>query len=334
MLKRRSPHWIRCFVRLSPHHERGPLVLSLSKDRFGTLWLKRRGLSLARQEELVAYLFILPSLIGFLAFLVVPMIASLGLSFYDWELLTPPRFIGVQNFITLLSDTVFRSVMLNTLYYTVGLVPLNLVISLGLAVWLNARLRGLTLYRMAFFMPVVTVTVAVALIWRWMYEPRAGVVDVFLRAIGLPGPAWLGDPDWAMPALILMSVWKGFGYNMVLFLAGLQGIPTSIYEAAMIDGATAWQRFWRITLPLLSPTVFLAVVLTVISSFQVFDQALVMTRGGPAGATNTIVLYIYQNGFEFFRMGYASAIAWVLFGIIFVFTLLQMRMQGRWVQYE
>ena len=329
MLKRRSPHWIR-----QAHHERGPLFLSLSKDRFSALWLKGRGLSLARQEELVACLFILPSLIGFLAFLVVPMIASLGLSFYDWELLTPPRFIGVQNFITLLSDTVFRSVMLNTLYYTVGLVPLNLVISLGLAVWLNARLRGLTLYRMAFFMPVVTVTVAVALIWRWMYEPRAGVVDVFLRAIGLPGPAWLGDPDWAMPALILMSVWKGFGYNMVLFLAGLQGIPTSIYEAAMIDGATAWQRFWRITLPLLSPTVFLAVVLTVISSFQVFDQALVMTRGGPAGATNTIVLYIYQNGFEFFRMGYASAIAWVLFGIIFVFTLLQMRLQGRWVQYE
>jgi multiple sugar transport system permease protein len=180
----------------------------------------------------------------------------------------------------------------------------------------------------------VTVTVAVALIWRWMYEPRAGIIDVVLRGVGLPGPAWLGDPLWAMPAIIIMSVWKGFGYNMVLFLAGLQGIPVALYEAAMIDGASAWQRFWRITLPLLSPTMFLAVVLTVISSFQVFDQAYVMTAGGPAGATNTIVLYIYQNGFQFFRMGYAAAIAWVLFGVIFIFTLVQMRLQGRWVQYD
>jgi multiple sugar transport system permease protein len=293
-----------------------------------------RKLSLARQEELIAYLFILPSLLGFAAFLVVPMIASLGISFYDWELLAPPRFVGLANFQTLLTDRVFHEVLWNTVYYTLGLVPLNLVVSLGLAVWLNTRLRGLTLYRMAFFMPVVTVTVAVALIWRWMYEPTAGIIDVALRAVGLPGPAWLGDPQFAMPALIIMSVWKGFGYNMVLFLAGLQGIPVTIYEAATIDGAGAWQRFWRITLPLLSPTIFLAVVLTVISSFQVFDQALVMTRGGPSNATNTIVLFIYQNGFEFFRMGYASAIAWVLFGVIFFFTLLQMRLQGRWVQYD
>jgi multiple sugar transport system permease protein len=291
-------------------------------------------LSLARQEELIAYLFILPSLLGFVVFLVVPMVASLGISFYEWELLTPPKFVGLKNFSSLLTDRIFKDVLVNTVYYTFGLVPLNLVISLGLALWLNTRLRGLTLYRMAFFLPVVTVTVAVALIWRWMYEPRAGIIDTALRAVGLPGPTWLGDPNWAMPALIIMSVWKGFGYNMVLFLAGLQGIPVSIYEAATIDGAGAWQRFWRITLPLLSPTIFLAVVLTVISSFQVFDQALVMTNGGPANATNTIVLYIYQNGFQFFRMGYASAIAWVLFAVIFIFTLAQMRLQGRWVQYD
>jgi multiple sugar transport system permease protein len=291
-------------------------------------------LSLARQEELIAYAFILPSLLGFVVFLVAPMVASLGISFYDWELLTPPQFVGLKNFATLLNDRVFRQVVVNTLYYTAGLVPLNLVVSLGLALWLNTRLRGLTLYRMAFFLPVVTVTVAVALIWRWMYEPRAGIVDAALHAVGLPGPTWLGDTHWAMPAIILMSLWKGFGYNMVLFLAGLQGIPVSIYEAAMIDGASAWQRFWRITLPLLSPVIFLAVVLTVISSFQVFDQALVMTNGGPANATNTIVLYIYQNGFQFFRMGYASAIAWVLFAVIFIFTLFQMRLQGRWVQYD
>lgn len=303
-----------------------------SQPRSVAKWPPR--LSLAQQEELIAYAFILPSLLGFVIFLVVPMVASLGISFYDWELLTPPSFVGLKNFADLFGDRVFKDVLMNTLYYTFGLVPLNLVVSLGLALWLNTRLRGLTLYRMAFFLPVVTVTVAVALIWRWMYEPRAGIIDVGLRALGLPGPTWLGDPHWAMPAIILMSVWKGFGYNMVLFLAGLQGIPVSIYEAAMIDGATAWQRFWRITLPLLSPVIFLAVVLTVISSFQVFDQALVMTNGGPANATNTIVLYIYQNGFQFFRMGYASAIAWVLFGVIFLFTLFQMRLQGRWVQYE
>jgi multiple sugar transport system permease protein len=295
---------------------------------------RRPRLSLARQEELLAYLFILPSLLGFIVFLVVPMVASLGMSFYDWELLTPPQFVGLKNFGALLTDLVFRDVVVNTVYYTFGLVPLNLVVSLGLAVWLNTKLRGLVWYRAAFFLPVITVTVAVALIWRWMYEPRAGIIDSALRAIGLPGPTWLGDPHWAMAAIIIMSVWKGFGYNMVLFLAGLQGIPVTIYEAAMIDGANAWQRFWSITLPLLSPMVFLAVVLTVISSFQVFDQAYVMTNGGPANATNTIVLYIYQNGFQYFRMGYASAIAWVLFGVIFIFTLAQMRLQGRWVQYE
>jgi multiple sugar transport system permease protein len=291
-------------------------------------------LSLARQEELLAYLFILPSLVGFIVFLVVPMVASLGISFYDWELLTPPQFVGLKNFSALLSDRVFKDVVVNTVYYTFGLVPLNIVVSLGLAVWLNTKLRGMMWYRIAFFLPVVTVTVAVALIWRWMYEPRAGIIDVVLRAVGLPGPTWLGDANFAMPALIIMSVWKGFGYNMVLFLAGLQGIPVTLYEAAMIDGANAWQRFWKITLPLLTPMVFLGVVLTVISSFQVFDQAYVMTNGGPANATNTIVLYIYQNGFQYFRMGYASAIAWVLFGVIFIFTLVQMRLQGSWVQYD
>jgi multiple sugar transport system permease protein len=311
-----------------------PTAFSRATSAPKTAAARRTRLSLAHQEELVAYLFILPSLLGFVLFLVVPMVASLGISFYDWELLTPPKFVGLKNFANLLTDRVFKEVLVNTVYYTFGLVPLNLVVSLGLALWLNTRLRGLTLFRMAFFLPVVTVTVAVALIWRWMYEPRAGIIDEALRTIGLPGPTWLGDPNWAMPAIILMSVWKGFGYNMVLFLAGLQGIPVTIYEAAMIDGASAWQRFWRITLPLLSPTIFLAVVLTVISSFQVFDQALVMTNGGPANATNTIVLYIYQNGFQFFRMGYASAIAWVLFGVIFVFTLFQMRLQGQWVQYD
>lgn len=293
-----------------------------------------RRLSPSRKEALAGYLFILPSFVGFAVFLVVPMIASLGISLYDWELLLPPSFVGLKNYQTLVNDTLFRTVLFNTAYYTFGLVPLNIVLSLSLALWLNTKLRGITFFRVAFFLPVVTVTVAVSLIWKWMYEPYIGIINQGLRLIGLAGPNWLGDTQWAMPALILMSVWKGFGYNMVLFLAGLQGIPTNLYEAAAIDGAGPWQRFWRITLPLLTPTTFFAIVMTVISSFQVFDQAYVMTGGGPASATNTIVLFIYQNGFQFFRMGYAAAVAWVLFALIFIFTIVQMRLQGKWVQYE
>jgi multiple sugar transport system permease protein len=294
----------------------------------------RSGLSLATREALAAYLFILPSFLGFAIFLLVPMVMSAGISLYDWELLRPPVFIGLENYRDLTRDPLFVKVVLNTAYYAFGLVPLNIVVSLSLALWLNTKLRGLTFFRLAFFLPVVTVTVAVSLIWKWMYEPRLGIVNAALGALGLPGPNWLADPFWAMPALIVLGLWKGFGYNMVLFLAGLQGIPSTLYEAAMIDGASAWQRFWKITLPLLSPAMFLAVILTVISSFQIFDQAFVMTGGGPSNATNTIVLYIFQNGFQFFKMGYASAIAWALFAVIFTFTLIQMWLQRHWVQYE
>ena len=294
----------------------------------------RRTLSLATREALAAYLFILPSFLGFAVFLLLPMVMSAGLSLYDWELLRPPIFIGLENYRDLARDPLFLKVLGNTAYYAFGLVPLNIVISLSLALWLNTKLRGLTFYRLAFFLPVVTVTVAVSLIWKWMYEPRIGIVNAALGALGIDGPNWLADPFWAMPALIILGLWKGFGYNMVLFLAGLQGIPITLYEAAMIDGANAWQRFWKITLPLLSPAMFLAVILTVISSFQIFDQAYVMTAGGPSNATNTIVLYIFQNGFLFFKMGYASAIAWALFAVIFTFTLIQMWLQRHWVQYE
>jgi len=294
----------------------------------------RKGLSLATREALAAYLFILPSFLGFAIFLLVPMVLSAGISLYDWELLRPPIFIGLDNYLDLTRDPLFKTVLFNTAYYAFGLVPLNIVVSLGLALWLNTKLRGLTFYRLAFFLPVVTVTVAVSLIWKWMYEPRVGIVNQALGLFGITGPNWLADPLWAMPALIILGLWKGFGYNMVLFLAGLQSIPPTLYEAAMIDGANAWQRFWKITLPLLSPAMFLAVILTVISSFQIFDQAFIMTAGGPSNATNTIVLYIFQNGFQFFKMGYASAIAWALFAVIFTFTLIQMWLQRHWVQYE
>ncbi len=295
---------------------------------------RRRGLSLAARESLAAYAFILPSLVGFLVFLAGPVVASLGLSLYDWELLLPPRFIGLANYQALLHDMRFRQVVMNTAYYVVGVVPLNIVVALGLALWLNRSIRGITLYRSAFFVPVVTSTVAVSLIWMWMYSPQVGLINTGLRWIGVHGPLWLGDTRWAMPALILLGVWKGFGYNMVVFLAGLQGIPAALYEAAAIDGANPRQRFQYVTLPLLSPTTFLAVVLTMISSFQVFESAYVMTGGGPVNATNTIVLYIYQNGFQYFKMGYASALAWGLFAVIFTLTLFQMKLQRTWVHYE
>lgn len=295
---------------------------------------RREGLSLAAREALTAYLFVLPGLAGFLVFMVIPVVVSLGLSLFEWELLLPPRFAGLSNYQALLKDKQFHQVLRNTVYYVAGVVPLNIVMSLGLALWLNQRLRMIGFYRSVFFLPVVTVTVAVSLIFKFMYEPQVGLINTALRALGLPGPNWLGTTAWAMPALTLMSVWKGFGYNMVLFLAGLQGIPRTVYEAASIDGAGTWQRFRHITLPLLSPTTFFAVVMTIISSFQVFDQARVMTNGGPASATNTIVLYIFQNGFEYFKMGYASAVAWVLFAAIFLLTLLQMRLQRQWVHYD
>jgi ABC-type sugar transport system permease subunit len=199
---------------------------------------------------------------------------------------------------------------------------------------LNQALRGVVIFRSIFLLPYVTVTVALSLVWKWLYLPDIGLINSVLGVVGINGPAWLTSQTWAMPALILMSVWKGFGYNMVIFLAGLQGIPDHLYDAAKVDGATAWRRFLNVTLPLLSPTTFFVVVISVISSFQVFDQALIMTNGGPGTATTTLVLYIYQKGFQSFDMGYAAAVALVLFAVIFVFTVIQFLLQRRWVTYD
>lgn len=295
---------------------------------------RRPRLTLAHKEAIAGYLFILPGFLGFLAFMVIPIFISLGISLFEWELLVPPRFVGLANYKALLSDQLFLAVLKNTLYYVLGVVPLNIVLALGMALWLNQKLRFISFYRSAIFLPVVTLTVAVSLIFKWMYEPHVGLINAALGFLGIKGPLWLGSAEWAMPALIFMNVWKGFGYNMVLFLAGLQGIPASVYEAADIDGADKWAKFRYVTLPLLSPTTFFATVMTIISSFQIFDAARVMTNGGPVNATNTIVLYIFQNGFEYFKMGYASAIAWVLFATLFLLTVLQMRFQRQWVHYD
>ena len=233
----------------------------------------------------------------------------------------------------LTNDNVFRQVMSNTAFFVVGVVPLEVIGALVLSLLLNSGIRGMTIYRAIYFVPVVTSLIAVSIVWQWLYHTEVGMVNYFLGAVGLPRPNWLGSIEWAMPAVIFMSAWKAVGYYAVIFLAGLQGVPEHLHEAAQIDGANSWQRFWKITLPLLSPTLFFVLVISIIRAFQVFDQAFIMTRGGPAGATTTIVYFIYNNGFVWYRMGYAAAASWILFAVIFLITIFQARWQKRWVHY-
>ena len=294
-----------------------------------------RAGALARREALAGYAFLLPNLLGFLAFTLLPVIAALLISFTDWDLLRPAHWIGFGNYSRLLSDPLFHKVLTNTLLYVLGTVPIQMAIALLVALALNQRIPGQVFFRTAFFMPVVASTVAVALVWRWIYHADFGLLNSFLYAAGVTDPpSWLTSTRWALPAVIIMSIWQQIGFSMVLFLAGLQGVPQALYDAAHIDGAGALARFRFITLPLLSSTTFFVLVIGISNSFQVFDQALIMTNGGPSNATNTIVFNIYRYGFQFFQMGYAAAMAWVLFAIIFVVTLIQFRYQQNWVHYD
>ena len=298
----------------------------------------RAGLALKprTREAIAGYLFLLPNLVGFLIFTALAVVASAAISLTDWDLLSSPKFVGLDNYRELLTDDpLFRKVLLNTFYFTFVSVPLTIVISLGLALALNQGIRGLAIYRAAYFMPVITAMVVVALIWRWFYNPDFGVLNYLLNQLGIRRPPnWLADQRWAMPAVMIMAIWKHVGYNMVIFLAGLQAIPANLYEAASIDGAGRWERFRYVTLPLLTPTTFFVLIISLIGSLQVFDAVLVLTDGGPANATRTIVFHIWEQAFRFLHMGYASAIAWILFFIIFLITLVQWRLQGRWVHYE
>lgn len=297
---------------------------------------RRGGLSpLRRQETIAGYLFLLPNIVGFLVFSSVPVVATFTISLLDWDLIRTPRFVGIDNYVKLLTDdAVFRKVLFNTAYYVIGTVPAGIILSLLLALAMNANVKGISFFRVIFFIPVISASVAVAVMWRWLYNTDFGLINLILTSVGLKGIPWLSSTAWAMPAVILMAIWKSLGYNMVIFLAGLQSIPAHLHEAAAIDGANGVQRFRYITLPLLAPTTFFVLVISVISSFQVFDLAFVLTRGGPGDATNTMVMYIYNQAFQFFHMGYAAAIAWVLFGIIFAITLMQHQLQKRWVHYE
>jgi multiple sugar transport system permease protein len=278
--------------------------------------------------------FLLPSLVGLAIFTLVPILSSLGLTLFEWDLLTPPRFIGLGNFDHLFHDSTFGDALIHTLGFIAGYIPLVMVLALGVALLLDRKLKGVAIFRTAFFIPVVSAWVAIALIWQWIYNPQFGLLNYLLGLVGIHGPAWLFDPHWAMPAVILTSVWKDTGFVMVMFLAGLQNIPGEYYEASLVDGAGGWQRFRFITLPLLSPTTFFALIISLINSFQVFDQVWIMTAGGPAGATTVLVEQIVKNAFSYSNMGYASAISWVLFVLVFAVTLFQTRMQRRWVSYD
>ncbi|WP_223695378.1 carbohydrate ABC transporter permease [Leifsonia poae] len=262
------------------------------------------------------------------------MISSLWTSLLNWDLLSPATFVGLKNYAKVLTNADFGQALLHTLYYLCGYVPLVLLGALVLALLLNTKIRGRGVFRAIYYLPVVTSWIVVALLWKWLLSPDGGIVNFLLGLVGISGPGWWTDPVWAMPAVIIASVWKDMGFNMLILLAGLQSIPTHLYEAARLDGAGSVKRLFYITLPLLTPSIFFVVVLSLIGGFQVFDQVYIMTGGGPAGSTTVILQQVVQQAFSYGDMGGASAMSWVLFAIILVFTLVQFRLQRRWVTYD
>ena len=287
-----------------------------------------------RREALAGYLFIAPWLVGFVFLVSGPMLASLVLSFMRWDLFSPPSWAGLDNFRRLLTDPLVAKSLYNTAYFTFISVPLNLVAALGAAMLLNLRMRFRGVFRTLFYLPAVMPAAANAILWFWILNPEVGLANAVLRMLGLPQLQWLNDPATAKPAFIVMNLWS-IGNTMVIFLAGLQGIPQTLYDAAAVDGAGRWHRFWAVTIPMLSPVILFNLVLGIIGSFQIFTSAFLLTEdGGPEQSTLFSVLYLYRLGFEQFDMGYASAYAWVIFLVILVFSLLQFRLARSWVYYE
>lgn len=277
-------------------------------------------------------LFVTPPVLGFLIFGLAPLLTSFGLSFMSWDMLTPAEFIGLDNFSKMLDDEKFYKSLFNTLVLLVG-IPLGMVFALLLAVMMNRSLKGVSIFRTIYYIPVISPIMALSLLWQWMLNYDYGIINEFIwKIFGVQGPNWLGDPNWVKPSFILMGLWSGVGGTMVLYLAGLQAISSTYYEAAEVDGATRWHQFKHITLPLLSPIHFFVVVMGVIGTFQSFSQMYIMAvDGGPEYSGATIVFYIFQEAFRYFNMGYASSVAWVLGIIIFVVTLIQFRFSKRWV---
>ncbi|MBN2469948.1 MAG: sugar ABC transporter permease [Anaerolineae bacterium] len=286
-------------------------------------------------KHLIAYSFILPNLLGFAIFTLIPMVFSLLLAFMHWDGANQTSWAGLANFQRLLRDETFHIALKNTIYYVVGTVPTTMLASLGLALVLNQPLRGRNFFRTTYFFPYVASLVAVAVVWNLLFFPSAGPVNEALRALGVQNPPrWAASVDWAMPTVILASIWRGMGYYMIIYLAALQSIPAILYEAANIDGANTWQKFRYITLPMLTPATFFISIMLTISAFKVFDLILVMTNGGPGRATNVLVIHTYNTAFREFRFGYSSAIAMVLFLLVLAITVAQFYMERRWVKYQ
>jgi multiple sugar transport system permease protein len=304
--------------------------------------LKPPRLSLARRESLWAYTFIAPWILGFIIFTVGPMLASLLFSFTEYDVVSSPRWIGLKNYASLIKDELFWHSLGVTFKFAVIALPLGLVFSYMIAMLLNQKIRGINVWRTVYFLPSVIAGVAVALLWSRIFDARSGILNPFLAQLGIQGPGWFSDPDWAVPALVIMSLW-GVGGNIIIYLAGLQGVPTDLYDAAKVDGATAWQRFRYVTLPMTTPVIFYNLVLGLIGTFQYFTEVYVISSGnsgisgglgGPARSTLFYNIYLYQNAFKYFHMGYASSMAWVLFLIVLAFTLLIFRSSEIWVYYE
>jgi multiple sugar transport system permease protein len=287
----------------------------------------------ALQRNLAGWLFASPWILGFLLWTLIPMLASLALSFTEWDLLSAPAWVGLRNFQELFVDELVWKSLFVTTIYAVTSVPLHLVIGLALAMLLNRPIRGVRIYRTILYLPAVLSGVAAALLWRWLLSADFGLVNLLLSYIGIKGPSWLGDERWALASLIGMSLWS-VGAGTIVYLAGLQGIPTDLYEAAEVDGARGWARFRYITLPLMTPVLFFQLIVGIIAALQTFTQSFIITGGGPNNATLFLLLYLYRNAFQFFRMGYASALAWVLFLYILILTVIVFRWSVAWVYYE
>lgn len=286
--------------------------------------------NLTNNECFAGWVFILPALVGTLIFIIIPVICSFGLSFAKWNLLNPIQFVGLTNYREIFSEALFYKILLNTVVFALATSVLGVIIPLVLACILNLKIRGAEFYKTAYFLPFITPMIVIGVVWEWIFDPNIGLLNHVLHL----HINWLYDTHFAMPALIIVSVWKLIGYNMVIFLSSLAGISQSMFEAAKIDGANELQTFKNVTVPLLSPTIFFVVIITAISSFQVFDLIYLMTQGGPLNSTNVLVYAIYQNAFEYFNIGKASAIAYVLFVIILVLTLVQWNLRKKLVYNE
>jgi len=295
---------------------------------------KKKASGLLRRERRAGYLFALPWFVGITAFIIGPIIASFIFSFCRYEVVLPPKFIGFANYRNILwEDNLTLLSLWNTIYMVIFGVPLRIIMSLGLALLLTVEIKGSSMYRTIYYMPAIVPIVASSILWLWILDPANGILNWFLSLIRIRGPAWLGSTEWSKPSMILMGLWSS-GVNMIILIAGLKNIPNVFYEVAEIDGASFWSKFIHITLPLLTPTLFFLTIVEVIGTMQIFTQSYIMTNGGPADSTLFYVFYLFNNAFSFFRMGYASALSWILFMIIFVVTLVQFLGGKYWVHYE